>query len=201
MTKNEDLKALLPCPYDAISNLINNQEQLDMDGCMVAVSRQALDEVLAFANNTELYGYTRPTVTPADTAMEDAAQREPAGCTGTTGATAASVGITSSTTDGDAERALEALDLMRLRCYSHAEISNSPKDMRDWINADYEKIRTALQTRTLPANPVEASVYDVSCLLYGNNEDSRTLTWLDLEEAVVRLMEKFPDGLKIRRST
>ncbi len=59
MTKNEDLKALLPCPYDAINNLINNQEQLDMDGCMVAVSRQALDEVLAFANNTELYGYTR----------------------------------------------------------------------------------------------------------------------------------------------
>ena len=45
----------LPVPLDAINNLINHQEQLDMDGCMVAVSRQALDEVLAFVNNNECY--------------------------------------------------------------------------------------------------------------------------------------------------
>ena len=32
---------------DAIDNLRNNQQQLDQDGVMVGVSRQALDEVLA----------------------------------------------------------------------------------------------------------------------------------------------------------
>lgn len=33
--------------YSAIENLIENQKQLDADGCMVGVSRQALDEALA----------------------------------------------------------------------------------------------------------------------------------------------------------
>lgn len=35
-------------PREAIDNLTNHQGQLDMDGTMVAVSRQALDEVLTF---------------------------------------------------------------------------------------------------------------------------------------------------------
>ena len=35
-------------PFAAIENLKSNQEQLDMDGCRVAVSRQALEETLEF---------------------------------------------------------------------------------------------------------------------------------------------------------
>ena len=31
---------------EAVENLRNNQKQLDADGCMVGVSRQALDETL-----------------------------------------------------------------------------------------------------------------------------------------------------------
>lgn len=35
-------------PVEAIKSLTEHQEQLDMDGCMVGVSRQALDETLAY---------------------------------------------------------------------------------------------------------------------------------------------------------
>lgn len=35
-------------PSAAIESLTGNQRQLDMDGCHVGVSRQALDEVLAY---------------------------------------------------------------------------------------------------------------------------------------------------------
>lgn len=35
-------------PLGAIQNLTEYQHQLDMDGCHVGVSRQALDEVLAY---------------------------------------------------------------------------------------------------------------------------------------------------------
>lgn len=41
----EMLDGILPWP--AIENLRNHQQQLDFDGCMVGVSRQALDELLA----------------------------------------------------------------------------------------------------------------------------------------------------------
>lgn len=36
--------------HRAIANLRTNQRQLDMDGCEVAVSRQALDETLALTS-------------------------------------------------------------------------------------------------------------------------------------------------------
>lgn len=35
-------------PFAAIDNLTHHQEQCDMDGVMVKVSRQALDEVLRY---------------------------------------------------------------------------------------------------------------------------------------------------------
>lgn len=44
-------------------------------------------------------------------------------------------------------KALEALERMRLRCGSHAKISNSPKDMQDWIDRDAEIIRQALSAQ------------------------------------------------------
>ena len=37
----------------AIENLKTNQNQLDADGCMVGVSRQALDEVLTLLDNLQ----------------------------------------------------------------------------------------------------------------------------------------------------
>jgi len=40
--------------------------------------------------------------------------------------------------------AVEALDLLQKRAYSHAEKSNSPKLMREWIDSDVEVIRQAL---------------------------------------------------------
>jgi len=43
--------------------------------------------------------------------------------------------------------AVEKLDLLQKRAYSHAEKSNSPKLMREWIDSDVEVIRQAL-TRT-----------------------------------------------------
>lgn len=39
---------------DAIKNLQTNQQQLDADGCMVGVSRQALDETLAEVERLQL---------------------------------------------------------------------------------------------------------------------------------------------------
>lgn len=39
-------------PDDAIEHLRNHQRQLDMDGCEVGVSRQALDEVLDYITRT-----------------------------------------------------------------------------------------------------------------------------------------------------
>jgi len=44
----------------------------------------------------------------------------------------------------DTQKALSSLDLLRLRAYSHAKISNSPKDMQDWIDSDVEKIRAVI---------------------------------------------------------
>lgn len=44
----------------------------------------------------------------------------------------------------DVGEALEKLDQMRLRAYSHANISNSPKDMKEWIDRDYDAIKRAL---------------------------------------------------------
>lgn len=51
-------------PYDAIDNLKTNQSQLDMDGCMVAVSRQALEETLEYLEwiESQLVGLTQPTM-------------------------------------------------------------------------------------------------------------------------------------------
>lgn len=44
----------LPCPFKsgAFVNLKSCQQQLDEDGVMVGVSRQALDEVLRYVENT-----------------------------------------------------------------------------------------------------------------------------------------------------
>ena len=44
----------------------------------------------------------------------------------------------------DIEKALEALDLLQKRAYSHAEKSNGPKEMREWIDKDAATIRTTL---------------------------------------------------------
>jgi hypothetical protein len=41
-------------PQAAIDNLTNHQEQCDADGCMIKVSRQALDEVLAYLDATSV---------------------------------------------------------------------------------------------------------------------------------------------------
>lgn len=42
------LMELASIPLGAIKNLTEYQRQLDVDGCHVGVSRQALDEVLAY---------------------------------------------------------------------------------------------------------------------------------------------------------
>lgn len=47
--------------------------------------------------------------------------------------------------DNAKKEALDALELMQKRCYSHAAISNDPKIMREWIDSDAAKIRAALQ--------------------------------------------------------
>lgn len=40
-------------PIEAIKNITEHQQQLDADGCMVGVSRQALDETLAFVSRLQ----------------------------------------------------------------------------------------------------------------------------------------------------
>ncbi len=102
------------------------------------------------------YWNTRPTVTPTDTAMEDAAQREPAGCTGTTGATTASVATTSSTTDGDAERVKEALNQFNylyriLESGSDMEIALRAKQFR--LNHTGKTIKYALHSPNEQSTP------------------------------------------------
>ena len=49
MTIFKELKELDAKATSAIDNLKHNQGQLDMDGCMVSVSRQAVDETISFA--------------------------------------------------------------------------------------------------------------------------------------------------------
>ena len=47
MSEDASIK-LTNSPFGAIQHLTEHQRQLDMDGCHVGVSRQALDEVLAY---------------------------------------------------------------------------------------------------------------------------------------------------------
>jgi hypothetical protein len=49
-TNSAEIAAINECA-PAIENLTNHQEQCDMDGVMVKVSRQALDEVLSLVSN------------------------------------------------------------------------------------------------------------------------------------------------------
>ena len=115
-------------------------------------------------------------------------------------------------TDGDAERqgALAQFNYLMKMIEDAQDVGLNDRQRYEIFlraiqlskNGVSKTIRAALHsTRKTPTNSVEVSAYEVSRLLYGNNEDAHTLTWLDLEEAVVRLMDKYPDGLKIRRST
>jgi F420-0:gamma-glutamyl ligase len=52
--------AEMQLPQAAIDALTNHQEQCDMDGMMVKVSRQALDEVLAYIATLTLHNRTEP---------------------------------------------------------------------------------------------------------------------------------------------
>ena len=47
-------------------------------------------------------------------------------------------------TNEERAKALIALELLKLRAYSHAEISNGPKEMRDWIDRDFERVKAVL---------------------------------------------------------
>lgn len=53
-------------PAAAIENLRNSQQQLDMDGIIVGVSRQAIEEVLAYVEATRLCEDCPPTGYPTD---------------------------------------------------------------------------------------------------------------------------------------
>ena len=59
-------------PEEAIKHLTNNQRQLDMDGCEVGVSRQALDEVLDYISRTT------PSAQPVASGAVDLALRDAA---------------------------------------------------------------------------------------------------------------------------
>jgi hypothetical protein len=68
-------------PDAAIENLMNNQVQCDMDGCMVQVSRQALDEVLAYldpdsANERRTQADARLASNVREAAIRECALRE-----------------------------------------------------------------------------------------------------------------------------
>lgn len=52
MTTLKELKELDAKAASALDNLKHNQGQLDMDGCIVSVSRQAVDETIAFVEYT-----------------------------------------------------------------------------------------------------------------------------------------------------
>ncbi len=76
MTKNEDLKACPFCGGVAVSWI---PEWTDEPYAMCGMG-QPLGSVPCFgkvSGGTAKMWNTRPTVTPSDTAMEDAAQREP----------------------------------------------------------------------------------------------------------------------------
>ncbi len=164
MTKNEDLKA---CPWCNGKAYINNfkSQPCQLHGDRETMWRiqckhkdakwmdsSSLPEchvkpvVVASTREEAIERWnTRPTVTPSDTAMEDAAQREPAGCTGTTGATAASVGITSSTTDGDAEMPVHPDTAV-----GFSEFTKFRDNYYEWAVKNYAAIKTALQSTRKP---------------------------------------------------
>lgn len=59
----------------AVENLACNQEQADADGCMVKVSRQAVDEVLAAVNEVAIQAATATGLVAGEAAIR-AAERE-----------------------------------------------------------------------------------------------------------------------------
>jgi hypothetical protein len=66
-------EALASIPHGAIDALANNQRQLDMDGCEVGVSRQAVDEVLAGLRAALAALDAETPATPADVGEEPVA--------------------------------------------------------------------------------------------------------------------------------
>ena len=56
-------------------------------------------------------------------------------------------------TDPRTAEALEKLQLLKARAYSHADKSNDPKLMMDWIDRDVEFIRAVLQASANPQPP------------------------------------------------
>ncbi len=134
MTKNEDLKAFY------ITDL--QWKLLREIKCKVS-ELQAQPACKILASDLEMWIYnikdspsaTRPTVIPTDTAMEDAVTRED------TVRISDRQKLTSSTTDGDAERALENL--------YYEPYPYSPDDSK----RDYEILKAALQSTRKPDAP------------------------------------------------
>ena len=56
----------------AVENLACNQEQADADGCMVKVSRQAVDEVLAAVNEVAIQAATATGLVAGEAAIRAA---------------------------------------------------------------------------------------------------------------------------------
>ncbi len=63
--------------------------------------------------------------------------------------------------------AVDKLDLLQKRAYSHADKSNSPKLMREWIDSDVEVIRQALTRPPL----------DLAALRVGHTKDGSHEGW------------------------
>ncbi len=113
MTKNEDLKALLCCPFCG-GEATGGMTKL---GILFWCTKCGCEQ------RSKLAWQTRPSVTPTDTAMEDAAQREPAEVKSSETCGESNC-ATSSTTDGDAEWALALLDCLR-ESIVYADLSRS----------------------------------------------------------------------------
>lgn len=56
------------------------------------------------------------------------------------------------TPTNDQRKALSSLDILYLRSRSHAEKSNSPQDMLNWIKKDFEIVKAALNADAITAD-------------------------------------------------
>ena len=145
MTKNEDLKA---CPFCGEAKIYLNDTCVNCPCCLATMPIEGTDK-----NEMIRAWNTRPTVIPTDSAMEDAAQREPAEMVETLKeGTSPRLEGTSSTTDGDAERALEAVQAW-FDSIEWREETGKPfkyKDSEEVLYKHGETIRAALQSTRKP---------------------------------------------------
>ncbi len=77
------------------------------------------------------------------------------------------------------ERVREELDLLKMRAYSHAEKSNGPKEMREWIDSNHTTVSEYITAITKEDKKLREAINDVPLPSVGDNSNlvNRICDW------------------------